>query len=216
MKNFVVKTIAFSISITLLMPGEVHGAVSKYPKITAGDLIAQIDEQGKNFDKLKLITNGFADDFRVIDNNLYKLIDLFITTNEVNQVKESLISKVYNIVADYNNLYKKYLYAAANDEHISSGRQIKNLDETSIVLRKNVLEELGTEIGKLLSKNKNFVRDTKAKLDNLQNSDSPAGVLRYRESINVLRSLNNLLEKLINRVGNIQDQLKANAESRQS
>ena len=121
-----------------------------------------------------------------------------------------------NIVSEYNKLYKKYLYSAANDEHISSGKQIKNLDENSIVLRSDVLENLGNQIAKLLSNNRNFVAETKSKLDNLQNKDYPAGVLRYKESINVVKAINGLVEKLINRMYKIQSQLEANAKRREA
>lgn len=182
----------------------------KYPKISHGYLVSQLEDQGRKFDELKLISNGFIYEFRFISNNIYELVDLFLTTKDFEAIKESIISQAAKLVSEYNSLYQKYLYPVAQELHVSSGKQIKNLNDNEIALKKDILPKFIDELSDLIGNNKAFINETKSKIDALDSKPAPAEILRYKESIELLKSLDMLLEKLVNKLEKGKEQLQAN------
>lgn len=187
----------------------------KYDTITESFLNKQINDYYlKNIATIKLITTGFNEKFKFLDNNLYQYIDLFITTKEVAQQRDKIFSNIDELITNYTKLYKQYLEPAANEAHIAHGKTIKDLDETDIQLRKEKLEEFSAEINSYNTKLRSMFREVEKNLNNLKQLAEPASVLRYKESINVVVVLNSLFEKIINKVYGTVERLTSNGVSR--
>lgn len=196
--------------------GEVYCATksNKYQKVTDKYLIDQLNAGDKKIERLRPIVNSIPAEFMILDDVLYKYLDLFVVDQELNNIKESLINILEEIIIGWNDINKKYISQALREELVSSGKSIENVSENSIRLRKEVLENFNSSASALLTNKKGAVWEIKRKLENLKTKAAQNSSVRYAESLAVLRSFSDLIEKFINKLIQSQELLTSSSEKR--